>query len=346
MIPVFDGHIDSLQEMYLPDENPRSLLKKSDEGHFDLPRAEEGGCAGAMFAIFVPTVRRKTIDLTEFPEPEDERLKPVEPGYAAGLAEKGLACLQRLSENSGGRLQVVRTVGDVVRNLQSGTISAVIHFEGAEPIASDLSNLEKFTQTGLRSVGVVWSRANVFGNGVDYKFPGTPDTGPGLTDAGKRLVQACNRLGILVDLSHMNEKGFWDVARISAAPLVATHSCMHALTPISRNLTDRQLDAIRASNGIVGINFCTGFLRSDAQLVADTPVAEIVRHIRYAAERMGIDHVAIGSDFDGAQVPREIGDVSGLPKLVDALRADGFDAPSIRKIAHENWIRVFAETWK
>ena len=291
MVPVFDGHIDSLQEMYLQSDSTRSLLEKSNKGHFDLPRAREGNFAGGMFAIFVPYTRKKDDNRTTFPKAEDERLKPIEQKYAEKIAEKGIECLYRLSKISDGKLQVVRTVNDVVQNMKSGIISAVIHFEGAEPIKYDLSNIEEFHQSGLRSVGIVWSRPNVFGYGVNFKFPGTPDTGPGLTDAGKELVKACNQLGIIVDLSHMNEKGFWDVERISEAPLVATHSCIHAISPISRNLTDRQLDAIKASNGIVGINFCTGFLRSDSKLTPDTPISEIVRHISYAANRMGIDHI-------------------------------------------------------
>ena len=132
----------------------------------------------------------------------------------------------------------------------------------------------------------------------------------------------------------------------SDAPLVATHSCMHTLTPISRNLTDRQLDAIRDSKGIVGINFCTGFLRKDAKLTRETPIEDIVRHISYAIDRMGVEHVAIGSDFDGSLIPRDIGDVSGLPNLIKALFNYGFDEASVRKIACENWLRIFSESWQ
>jgi membrane dipeptidase len=120
---------------------------------------------------------------------------------------------------------------------------------------------------------------------------------------------------------------------------------MHALTPISRNLTDQQLDAIKESNGVVGINFCTGFLHKDAKLVPDTPIEDILKHIMYAADKMGVEHVAIGSDFDGALIPEDIGDVAGLPRLIKALMDQGFDEASIRKIAHENWLRVFAETF-
>ena len=151
-------------------------------------------------------------------------------------------------------------------------------------------------------MGLVWSRPNAFAHGVPFEFPASPDTGPGLTPAGVELVHACNRLGILVDLSHLNEKGFWDVARTSDAPLVATHSNAHALCASTRNLTDAQLDAIARTGGVVGVNFACGFLCEDGSNDDDTPMSEIVRHVDYLVERMGIDHVAFGSDFDGAKV--------------------------------------------
>src|SRR5213076_3622570 len=134
-------------------------------------------------------------------------------------------------------------------------VTAIVHFEGADPLAPDLSDLHRWYERGLRSVGLVWSRPNAFAEGVPFRFPSSPDTGPGLTAAGRDLVRACNRLGILVDLSHINEQGFWDVARLSAAPLVATHSAAHSLCPSTRNLTDKQLEAIKASEGMVGLTF-------------------------------------------------------------------------------------------
>ena len=139
--------------------------------------------------------------------------------------------------------------------------AAVLHMEGCEAIDADLSALEIFYAAGLRSLGPVWSRNNIFGHGVPFAFPMSPDTGPGLTDAGKRLVKECNRLGVLIDLAHLTEKGFWDVARLSDQPLVVSHSNVHAITPVARNLTDRQLDAVRESKGLVGLNFAVGMLR-------------------------------------------------------------------------------------
>jgi membrane dipeptidase len=233
-----------------------------------------------------------------------------------------------------------------VDDFRSGHVTAIVHMEGAEPLAPDLSDLERWYERGLRSVGLVWSRPNAFAEGVPFRFPSSPDTGVGLTDAGRELVRACNRLGILVDLSHLNEAGFWDVQRISDAPLVATHSNAHALCAASRNLTDRQLDAVRDSGGVVGVNFAVAFLREDGDHSPETPIAEIVRHVDYLAERMGIDHVAFGSDFDGAVIPDELGGVAGLPKLVNALRDAGYDDDAVAKITHGNWLRVLAATWR
>jgi membrane dipeptidase len=159
-------------------------------------------------------------------------------------------------------------------------------------------------------------------------------------------VRACNRLGILVDVSHLNEAGFWDVTRLSDAPIVATHSNAHALCASTRNLTDAQLDAVRDSDGIVGVNFAVSFLRGDGRVDPATPISEIVRHVDYLADRMGIDHVGLGSDFEGAVVPAELGGAAGLPKLVDALRAGGYGDESVEKLTHANWLRVLDATWR
>jgi membrane dipeptidase len=136
------------------------------------------------------------------------------------------------------------------------------------------------------------------------------------------------------------------VARLSGNPLVASHSCAHAVSPVSRNLTDAQLDAVRDSGGVVGVNYHVGFLRPDGEVDSNTPLETIVRHVDYMVDRMGIEHVALGSDFDGATMPAELGDVAGLPKLMDTLRDAGYDDDALRKIAHENWLRVLRDTWK
>jgi membrane dipeptidase len=270
---------------------------------------------------------------------------PLELAYAQRTAIGMAATLFRLEAESAGRLRVVRSVTELERCLADGVLAAILHFEGAEMIDPELEALELFYQAGLRSLGPVWSRPNAFGHGVPFAFPRSPDTGPGLSEAGENLVRACNRLRILIDLSHLNEAGFWDVARLSQAPLVATHSNVHALCASSRNLSDKQLDAIRDSDGMVGLNFATSFLNADGTNRADTPLSVMADHLDYLVERLGIERVGFGSDFDGATVPRAIGDAAGLPALVEALRARGYDDAALRKLGHENWLRVLRLTW-
>jgi membrane dipeptidase len=257
-----------------------------------------------------------------------------------------MASLFRLEAESEGQIKVIRTADELTAALGREVIAAVLHFEGAEAIDPDLDALEVFYQAGLRSLGLAWSRPNVFAQGVPFKFPGSPDTGPGLSDAGRQLVKACNRLGILIDLAHIAEQGFWDTAGISQAPLAVTHTGVHALCPSTRNLTDKQLDAVKDSDGVVGVNFHVGFLREDGRRDPATPLSEIVRHIDYIAGRIGIEHVAFGSDFDGAIMPLDLGDVAGMPKLLNTLREHGYDEDALRKITHQNWVRVLRMTWK
>jgi membrane dipeptidase len=198
---------------------------------------------------------------------------------------------------------------------------------------------------GLRSLGPVWSRPNAFGYGVPFRCPSSPDTGPGLTDLGKALVAECNRLRIMIDLSHLNEKGFWDVAALSNAPLVATHSNAHAISPHSRNLTDKQLAAIKESAGMVGVNYAVSFLRPDGKQDKDTPANLIVDHIAYLIEHVGEDGVGLGSDFYGAMIPAELGNAAGLQILVEAMEQRQFGRALIEKICFRNWLRVLGRTW-
>jgi membrane dipeptidase len=350
-MPIFDGHNDTLLKLsHFDREEGRSFFARSDEGHLDLPRARAGGFGGGMFAICVPTDSATpdsfTDNLTITETGYQVKMSPAcEHEYAQRFTISAMASLFRLEAESEGQVRVVRTADEVVACLRQGILAAVLHFEGAEAMDPALDALHVFYEAGLRSLGIVWSRPNAFGHGVPFRFPSSPDTGPGLTDAGRELVRACNRLGIMVDLSHLNERGFWDVARLSDAPLVATHSAVHTLCPSARNLTDKQLDAIGESDGVVGVNFHVGDLRADGRFNADTPLTDVVRHVDYIAGRIGVDHVAFGSDFDGALMSLELGDAAGLPKLVAVLRVHGYDDAALQKVTHENWVRVLRRAW-
>jgi membrane dipeptidase len=254
--------------------------------------------------------------------------------------------LYRIERESQGKVRIVRSVKDLESCLIDGVLGAVLHFEGAEAIDTDLHALEVYYQAGLRSLGLVWSRPTLFAEGVPFKFPHSPDTGSGLTDAGKALVRACNDLGVMIDLSHLNEKGFWDVAKLSDAPLVATHSNAWNLCQLPRNLTDKQLDAIKESDGMVGVNFVVMLARADARDDADTSIETYVRHVDYLVERLGIDRVGFGSDYGAATVPNAMPDASAFPKLIAALRQAGYDDAALRKLTYENWLRVLRKTWE
>ena len=349
-IAVFDGHNDILYRILMqPGAREAIWLTGEGAGHLDLPRMKAGGFAGGLFAIYIPSPA----------EADDEGMEALmdHPPYALDLpaalplresqsvAFDLAAQLLWMERASGGAFRLCRTAGEIAAARAEGVIAGVMHMEGAEAIDPGCDALHAFHAMGLRSLGPVWSRPTAFGHGVPFAFPSTPDTGPGLTEAGRRLVKECNALRILIDLSHLNAKGFDDVVRLSDAPLVATHSNAHAVTPSSRNLTDRQLDMIRESRGMVGLNFATVFLRPDGRRDPAMGWEPVLRHLDHLIGRLGEDHVGFGSDFDGATVPEGITDAAGLPRLIDALRMHGYDEVLIAKLAWDNWLSVLRRTW-
>lgn len=340
---IFDGHNDCLLRLYQSGagEPEKLFFNRQPHGHLDLPRAREGGFAGGFFAIYVPANKSaEAVDLSMV----NPTFKPLERDYATDVTLAMAGILLRIAEHSKGEVVIIRNGTELSRTIEAGKLAAIMHIEGAEAIDPDLLLLDVLYEAGLRSIGPVWSRNNIFADGVPFRYPSSPDIGNGLSDLGKALIRHCNRKRILIDLSHLNEKGFWDVARLSTAPLVASHSNAHALSAQSRNLTDKQLDAIRESRGMVGVNYASAFLREDGQRTPDTPLSDIVRHVAYLVERLGEDKVGLGSDFDGAVIPAPLGDVAGLPKLVEALRAHGFDEPTLEKICWRNWVDVVTRT--
>ncbi len=337
MIPVIDGHNDALLRVWRSGD---SLRERSDDGHLDLVRMREGGIAAGFFAIFVPeddyaTDPREAVVATDdgWEVPFSE---PLVGDRASSVANEVAAIAQR-------DLTIVRTIADLEQCLDGGEPGAILHFEGAEPIEPGLGNLDAWIERGVRSLGIVWSRPNAFGCGVPFHYPGTPDVGPGLTDAGRELVRACNERGVMLDLAHLNERGFFDVAALSSAPLVVSHSAAHSLAPMPRSLTDEELDAIGDSGGLVGVVFDTVMTRSDGELEFDTALDVIAGHIEYIAERIGIEHVALGSDFDGCYPPAALDDASKMQALLEVLR---WDDDELRALAHGNWLRVLRATWR
>ena len=311
-----------------------------------------GGIRGGFFAVFTPAPKSSSEYGPSYEVPREKKGynepldKAIEYPYALEFTHAVFDSAHQLEKESEGRLKIVRCFNDLTWCFENEVLGVVLHIEGGAAIGEDLSNLEHFYDKGLRSLGPVWSRPNVFGSGVPFRFPHSPNTGPGITDKGKELVRACNRLGIVIDLSHMNELGFWDIAGLSQHPLVASHSGAHALCASTRNLTDDQLSAIAESNGVVGVIFEPSCTRSDGTPTDDSSLIDIVRHIDYLADTIGIDHVAFGSDFDGAPMPGDLKDASELPNLMVALRQSGYQEEHLAKLAYENWFRVIKATWR
>ncbi|MCP3660213.1 MAG: membrane dipeptidase [Bacteroidetes bacterium] len=346
IIPIIDGHNDTINNVYF---KRRPFLKETKQGHVDFPRAKKGGLIGAFFAISVL--------------PEDKGKRQF--GYGLKIVDKGWEVLypsplkqhyaeQFTDEVFNSFLSYVKQSKDIsivtnYKNLEEciekDIFSIILHFEGAEIIKEDLSNLEYYYEKGLRSLGLVWSRANVFGCGVPFKYPSHPDIGTGLTNAGKNLVRKCNELGIIVDLAHINKKGFFDVASISKAPLVVSHAGVHSICNTATNLIDSQISAIKRTNGVVGIIFDVLNTRPDAQFMTNTSLDIILRHIDYIVNKIGIDHVCLGSDFDGGQMPNKLKDVSKLQGLINMLKKNGYSNEELEKIAYKNWLRVIKDSW-
>ena len=347
-IPVFDGHNDVLLRLYrsASTDPVADFLNGEEAGHIDLKKARAGAFAGGMFALFSPSPARsrgagEQMTGTQYSLPLPA---PLAMDEARTSAVGELAMLVKVERASHGAVAICRDVAEIKAAMTRGTLAVVLHIEGADAIDDKLHFLDVLYAAGLRSLGPVWSRPNIFGHGVPFRFPSSPDTGEGLTAAGENLVRVCNDMNILIDLSHITEKGFWDVARLSKAPLVATHSNVHALCPSPRNLTDKQLAAIRDTGGMVGLNFATCFLRPDGNMRKDTDIGVMVQHLDYLLEKLGEDHVGLGSDFDGAMVPEKIGSAAGLPALFDALRAKGYSELLMNKLGSSNWLGLLERT--
>jgi membrane dipeptidase len=317
--PIIDGHIDVL---YAMEHEERGFFEESPRGQVDLPRLRRGGVAAAFCAVFFHT---------------------------AGLTDGGLLrtltmsdALRRLVAESAGAVQLVRDGADLERSLApGGPFGAILHLEGADGLDEGLAALRVLHAAGLRSLGLVWSRQNRFAQGV-----GPHDTGDGLTAAGRRLVAECERLGILIDVSHLNDAGFWEAARLARRPFAATHSNARALAPHPRNLTDDQIRAIAAGGGVIGLNYHVGFIRPDLDhRQAETPLGLLVDHLDHMVNLVGIDHVALGSDYDGCRPPAAIGDVGKLPALIEALTDRGWREPDLARLCRENWRRLLTGLW-
>jgi membrane dipeptidase len=343
---IFDGHNDTLTRLFPEGKSPpQTIIDHGDEGHLDVPRARLGGLAGGFFALFIRNQEGKDPG-----EPVRDEAgawtwtpAPVHHGWALEQTLRLLDAIDAMFDAHGHQVCRCLDIDGVHACLDDERLGVLLHIEGAGMVSADCRELPMLYDRGIRSIGPVWSRPNVFATGIRFGWPSSNDIGPGLTQAGRLLVRECERLGMAIDLSHLNERGFMDVADIATKPLIATHCCAHALCESARNLTDKQLRIIADSGGVVGVNFYTGDLRGDGENGTDMPLSRLLDHIMYMLEIMGPDHVALGSDFDGAKMCDELSDASGLPKVLEGLLDRGVSGAVLASIANGNWMRVLGK---
>lgn len=303
-----DLHCDTI--MGLMDAGPEAALK-SNNLNVDIAKLKAGGSLAQFFALFV--------DMRACENPLEYGLKMLDRFYS------------ELDKNSSD-LALALNYQDVQRNRADNKISAFLTIEEGGVLKGEVSNLRNFYRLGVRLITLTWNYPNELG------FPNIKEEyrSCGLTSIGCDIIGEMNRLGIIIDVSHLSDQGFYDVARLSTKPFVASHSNARAVTNHSRNLTDDMIRVLAEKGGVVGINFARDFLGSkDISRVED-----MVKHIKHIIAIGGIETAAVGSDFDGIDPELEIVDFSEMTKLANALEQNHFNSSQIDKICYSNALRV------
>lgn len=294
----------------------------------DVSRLKESGAAAQFFAMFLPQRN----------EPEWFGLEEM-PGLEE-LMEKIYEIFQNTLRECSSYLAPAHNDAELEANRKAGKISAFLTIENGFPVRGELENLKKFYDMGVRLITLTWNDPNCFG----YPHSGdSKEMERGLTDFGREAISYMNELGILVDVSHLSDGGFYDVAELSKKPFVASHSNCRALSPATRNLTDEMIHILAEKGGVAGINFEPSFLNAD---VTD-PVSRVERmcdHVLHFIDKGGMDCVGIGTDFDGIGGKFEIADCTGMHLLFEALHRRGLSEDAIEKIAYGNVARVIRDT--
>ena len=335
---VVDFHCDAVLAT-LPDSayiigsgKRRTLDERSSEGHVDIPRLLEGGVDCQVFSHFVepiynPVAPRRMLQVL---------------GYSFSEIEKS------------DKLELVTNPEKIIGN-HGRRISIIVGFEGGEAIEEDLRFLRVFHRLGLRRLTLCWNNRNSIADGVRWQRSKS-----GLTEFGVDVVQECNRLGILVDVSHMTDNGFWDTLEVSKDPIIASHSNCRALCKSMRNLTDEMIKALTEKGGVMGVNYVPFFLSDidygkvqagdaeEMKKAQSITVERVIDHIDHIVEVTGnVDYIGLGSDFDGVpMVVKGLEDASKLLNLTKALVARSYSDQEIEKILGSNFLRVIKRVWK
>jgi len=310
---VFDGHCDTILGII---NHKRTFGKRASTGHLDIPRMKEGGIDVQFFAVFIEDIYKP-----------DRSLK---------RALQLIDCFFKEIEKNQDDISLVRNYNQIKKANKAGKISAILSIEGGEALEGDLAVLRVLYKLGVRLLTLTWNQRNQIADGI-----GESRTGSGLTEFGLKVIDEMNRLGMLIDVSHLSETGFWDVIKRSKVPIVASHSNCYSLCSHFRNLKDKQIKALADKGGVIGVTFVPNFLTQEKR---KTTVEDVVKHIDYLVEKAGVDCVGLGSDFDGTDgLPLGLEGADKVPNITEKLLNRGYKEGEIKNILGGNFLRVFKE---
>lgn len=351
---VVDGHNDVIYESILPGKD---IGQRLSSGSTDLPRLKEGGVDVQVFAVWSDDAKWRS--------------------GAFRHANEQLDALEKMIAANTDKIALAKSSADIGPILQAGKIAALIGIEGGNMIENSIENLVRLHERGARYLTLTWNYNLAWASCAAMESDKTMAAeGKGLTALGKEIIKKMNKIGMMVDLSHAGEQTFYDVIAVTDKPILVSHSNAYSLCPHPRNLKDAQLEALKKNGGVVGVNFYSGFLDSDyetrlkaiysrhfgrpdvsmstwamyeqlpkeLQRQADAPLSKLLDHIDYLVRKVGIEHVAVGSDFDGIEsAPQGLEDVSKFPVLTKALLERGYKKEDIAKIMGQNFLRILKE---
>ncbi|PIQ27642.1 dipeptidase [bacterium (Candidatus Blackallbacteria) CG17_big_fil_post_rev_8_21_14_2_50_48_46] len=316
---IADCHADTLSRLLMLEEDEMSLYLPQPKHHSDYPRMRQAGLRLQIFSIFT---------------------MPYEAGHYGAV--RSLQMMQVFREDirkHPAHFALIENKKDL-QAVENGPdkLYGLFSMEGASPLCGDLKMLEVFYRQGLRAIGLTWNHRNELADGLGV------GSNYGLTPFGRDVIKRMNELGMVVDLAHINEAGFWEALELSKDPIIVSHANAKSLCGHRRNMNDEQLKAIQAQNGFVGLCFAPSFLNNAPEKAS---LEDAIRHIDYLCEQMGPDHVAFGSDYDGIEnVPQGLEDVSCFPNLLTRLRQLGYKEEDISKMAFGNVLRVYRTVLK
>ena len=322
----FDLHADTI--LHILQQGDASSLYENPATHVDLKRLQEGNALAQSFVVWLPNAKFDRLSV-------QQAFSPTTPAEDLAYIDLAVARLQREIAKHSNTIAWAKSAKDIRENAAAGRISAILTLEDARAVDNSLEKIERFYDQGFQMIGLIWNEENCFG------YPNSADAfinAQGLKPFGMEAVAYMDELGIIIDVSHLNDGGIADVLKLAKNPVVASHSNAREMAMHSRNLADVHIRGIAETGGVVGICIAPGFLRTNSD---QSTIEDMVRHLNHIYQVGGEEVLAIGTDFDGTSGEIELDSPAKMPRLFEALDADGWPIARIEKLAYQNAMRIF-----